>query len=88
MGLPIKQTISTAIDAVNHSVEACTAITASPYSTLLAKEAIRLVATYLPTATAQPSNLTARYWLMYASAIAGISFDLGSCISRMPSNMP
>lgn len=77
VGLPIKQTISTAIDAVNHSVEACTAITASPYSTLLAKEAIRLVATYLPTATAQPSNLTARYWLMYASAIAGISFDLG-----------
>ncbi len=76
-GLPPKQTISTSIDVLNHAIEAATTITTSPYSIVLAKEAIRLVATYLPTANAQPSNLTARYWLMYASAIAGISFDLG-----------
>ncbi len=75
--MPVKQTVSTAIDALSHAVEAATAITASPYSIVLAKEATRLVATYLPTAIAQPGNLTARYWLMYASAIAGISFDLG-----------
>ena len=41
------------------------------------KEAIRLVITYLPTAIVEPGNLTARYWLMYASAIAGISFYQG-----------
>lgn len=75
--MPTKQTISTSIDAVNHALEAATAITTSPYSIGLAKDAIRLVATYLPAAIVEPSNLTARYWLMYASAIAGISFDLG-----------
>jgi len=74
--MPLKQTISTAIDALNHAVEAATTKIASPYSIALSKEAVRLVATYLPTAIAQPGNLTARYWLMYASAIAGISFDL------------
>jgi alcohol dehydrogenase class IV len=75
--MPTRQTISTSIDAVNHALEAATAITTSPYSIGLAKDAIRLVVTYLPTAIVEPSNLTARYWLMYASAIAGISFDLG-----------
>lgn len=57
-------------------METATTIVASPYSICLSKEAVRLVATYLPTAIAQPGNLTARYWLMYASAIAGMSFDL------------
>ncbi len=75
--MPVKQTISTSIDAVNHALEAATTITTTPYSIGLARDAIRLVATYLPTAIVEPNNLTARYWLMYASAIAGISFDLG-----------
>ena len=75
--MPQKQTISTSIDAVNHALEAATTITTTPYSIGLARDAIRLVATYLPTAIVEPGNLTARYWLLYASAIAGISFDLG-----------
>jgi len=75
--MPTKQTISTSIDSINHALEAATTITTSPYYIGLAKEAIRLVITYLPTAIAEPSNLTARYWLLYASAIAGMRFDLG-----------
>jgi len=75
--MPQKQTISTSIDAINHALEAATTITTTPYSIGLARDAIRHVATYLPTAIVEPGNLTARYWLMYASAIAGISFDLG-----------
>jgi alcohol dehydrogenase class IV len=75
--MPTKQTISTSMDAVNHALEAATTISTTPYSIELSKEAIRLVITYLPTAIVEPSNLTARYWLMYASAIAGISFYQG-----------
>ncbi len=75
--MPTKQTISTAIDAFNHALEACTTITTTPYSIGLAKQAMQLVPTYLPTAIVEPNNLTARYYLMYAAAIAGISFDLG-----------
>ena len=76
LSLPPKQTVSTAMDALNHAIEAATATTASPYAVCLAKEAARLVMTYLPAAIVQPGNLTARYWLMYASAIAGVSADL------------
>lgn len=75
--LPLKQTISTSIDAINHATEAATTITTNPYSIALSREAIRLVSKYLPQAIVEPKNLVSRYWLMYASAIAGISFDIG-----------
>ena len=75
--LPEKQTQYTAADAVNHVVEAATSIAASPYTINLAKRTIELVSRYLPNAIKNPNDLTARYWLLYASAIAGISFDNG-----------
>ncbi|NKQ38729.1 MAG: iron-containing alcohol dehydrogenase [Methanosarcinales archaeon] len=75
--LPEKQTQYTAVDAVNHVVEAATSIAASPYTINLAKRTIELVSRYLPNAIKNPNDLTARYWLLYASAIAGISFDNG-----------
>ena len=75
--LPAKQTLYVSIDAVNHVTEAATSKVASPYTILLAKETIRLVAEYLPVAAADPDDLTARYYLLYASAIAGIAFDNG-----------
>ncbi|OLN26497.1 Alcohol dehydrogenase [Desulfovibrio sp. DV] len=78
ISLPAKHTVATSIDALAHALETATATTASPYSICLAKDAIRTITAFLPTAIRQPGNLTARYWLMYASAIAGISFDLGS----------
>lgn len=69
------QTIFTAIDAVNHVIEAATTTVASPYSIELARRAIELVVAYLPKAIKDPQDKIARYWLMYASLIAGISFD-------------
>ncbi|WP_029459941.1 iron-containing alcohol dehydrogenase [Solidesulfovibrio alcoholivorans] len=75
--LPPRETLFTTLDALSHALEAATAVTASPYSVVLGKEAVRLIAAYLPTALAQPEHLAARYWLLYASAIAGMSFDRG-----------
>jgi alcohol dehydrogenase len=77
VSLPVKQTVATSMDALSHALEAATAVTASPHSIALAREAVRLVAAFLPTAIVQPGNLAARYWLMYASAAAGMGFDLG-----------
>jgi len=76
-GLSADQTRYVSIDAINHVIEAATTKTASPYSIMMAKETVRLVATYLPQALAHPADLTARYYLLYASIIAGISFDNG-----------
>ncbi|OGH99236.1 MAG: alcohol dehydrogenase [Candidatus Melainabacteria bacterium GWF2_32_7] len=75
--LPNEQTLYVSIDALNHVVEAATTKVASPYSILLAKETIRLISKYLPAAIKDPNDLTARYYLLYASLIAGISFDNG-----------
>ncbi|KAF2955404.1 iron-containing alcohol dehydrogenase [Marinitoga sp. 38H-ov] len=75
--LPWSQTTYTAIDAINHVTEAATTLVASPYSILLAKETIRLISKYLPIAQENPEDLTARYYLLYASSIAGIAFDNG-----------
>ena len=78
VSLPPRYTASTALDALSHALEAATATTASPYSISLAKDAVRIIASFLPTAIRQPGNLNARYWLTYASAIAGIAIDCGS----------
>lgn len=75
--LPAEQTIYVSVDAINHVVEASTTIVTNPLAILLAKETIRLVAKYLPIAIKEPDNLTARYYLLYASLIAGTSFDNG-----------
>jgi len=76
-GLSADQTRFVSIDAVNHVVEAATTKAATPYSILLAKETIRLVAKYLPVAEKNPKDLTARYFLTYASILGGIGFDNG-----------
>ena len=78
VSLPPRHTVATALDALCHALEAATATTASPYSISLAKDAVRIIASFLPTAIRQPGNLNARYWLTYASAIAGIAIDCGS----------
>lgn len=75
--LPADQTRYVTVDALNHITEAATTKVASPYSILLAQETARLIFDYLPEALSHPNNLQARYYLLYASAIAGISFDNG-----------
>ncbi len=77
VSLPKFQTMAVSIDAVNHVFEACTTVVASPFSILLAKEVVRLVHEYLPKALADGNDLVARYYLTYASMIAGTAFDNG-----------
>ena len=76
-GLSPAQTRFVSIDAVNHCIEAATSKAANPLSVTLARETIALVAKYLPIAEANPADLEARYYLLYASMIAGVCFDNG-----------
>jgi alcohol dehydrogenase class IV len=75
--LPVDQTAYVSIDAINHVVEAATTKLGNPFAISLARETIRLVAHYLPMAQMNPKDLEARYYLLYASMIAGVSFDNG-----------
>ena len=76
-GLSREQTRFVSIDAVNHCVEAATSKAASAFSVSLAREAIALVVQYLPLAEKNPADLEARYYLLYASMLAGVCFDNG-----------
>ena len=75
--LPPHQTAYVSIDAVNHVIEASTTKLGNPFAITLAKDTIAIIAKYLPLARRNPGDLTARYHLLYASMIAGISFDNG-----------
>lgn len=75
--LPSEQTAYVSIDAVNHVIEAATTKLGNLFAITLARETISLVAHYLPLAQENPRNLEARYYLLYASMIAGVSFDNG-----------
>jgi alcohol dehydrogenase class IV len=75
--LPPDQTAYVSIDAINHVVEAATTKLGNPFAISLARETIRLVAHYLPIAQHNPKDLEARYYLLYASMIAGVAFDNG-----------
>ncbi|MEN6460599.1 MAG: iron-containing alcohol dehydrogenase [Syntrophomonas sp.] len=75
--LPPAQTRYTAVDALNHITEAATTLVTNPYVIMNAVETARLVYKYLPKVIEKPDDLTARYYLLYASMIGGICFDNG-----------
>lgn len=75
--LPVNQTAYVAVDAICHAIEGATTNLSNPFAICLAKEAIAIIAQYLPIAQQNSQDLTARYYLLYASMIAGISFDNG-----------
>lgn len=73
--LPRRQTLCTSLDALYHALESVTTELSSPYVLMLSEEAFRLVVEHLPLAMENPHSLEHRYWLLYASALAGIAID-------------
>ncbi|MBS1370528.1 MAG: iron-containing alcohol dehydrogenase [Lentisphaeria bacterium] len=76
-GLSPEQTRFVSIDAVNHVIEAATSKSTNPFAVMLGRDVIELVVRYLPYADKDPKDLNARYFLLYASMLGGISFDNG-----------
>ena len=72
------QTLYTSVDALNHVNEACSTKVTSPYVQMMAKEVGRIVFRYTKRAIDNPEDKEARYWLLYASCLAGIAFDHGA----------
>jgi len=75
--LPRNQTVYTTLDALYHAIESATTVDSPPIVAALAEEAVMYIARYLPRALENPEDLEARYWLLYASMVAGIAIDLG-----------
>lgn len=75
LGTPNKITASCGLDAFSHANEALTAMGNTPHSDVLAYEVIRRITKWLPVACKEPQNIEAREHVMFASNIAGITFN-------------
>ena len=75
LGLPPHITAATGIDAMVHVIEAYTsAHKKNPYSDMLAREALPLMATNIRTATHEGNNLAARQAMLFGACLAGQAF--------------
>ncbi len=73
---PAGVTANTGLDAFAHAAEAITANNGNPYSEVLAVEAIKRIAKYLPVAFVDGNNIEARTEMSLAANWAGIAFSL------------
>ncbi|NCE89372.1 iron-containing alcohol dehydrogenase [Pseudomonas sp. L13] len=75
MGLPPHVTAATGIDAMVHAIEAYTSkLKRNPLSSLLAREALRLLASHLDQAVHNGGNLVARQAMLLGACLAGQAF--------------
>jgi alcohol dehydrogenase class IV len=75
LGLPPAVTAATGIDAMVHAIEAYTSkLKRNPLSSLLAREALRLLADNLDQAVYNGSNLVARQAMLLGACLAGQAF--------------
>lgn len=75
LSLPAGLTACTGMDALTHAMEAYVSTPATPFSDMLALEAIRMVAANIVCATRQGENLAAREAMMLGSMMAGMAFS-------------
>ncbi len=80
--VPPHVTASTGFDVFCHAFESYLHVNASPYTDLLALEAIRLVAKYLLTVVEDGSNMEAREAMAWADSLAGL------CIANAGVTLP
>jgi len=76
LSLPPQLTAATGVDALTHAVEAYTSKAANLFTDALALEAIKIIAEYLPKVVADPGYLAGRHYLLQASTMAGIAFNI------------
>lgn len=81
VSMPPAVTASTGADAFIHAVEGHVATKSSPFSDLLALEAVRIIYENLPAAFADGQNIPARYQMAYGSMLGGIVLNLAGASS-------
>ncbi len=77
LSMPPAVTADTGIDALVHAVETYASVNATPFSDVLALEAIRLIAENLPASYAKAANIEARFNMSLAATLAGMAFTSG-----------
>ncbi len=78
LGLPPAVTSATGMDALSHGIECYTCDFHQPFNDAVALSAIELVATWLPAAYADGSNLEARTHMAHAATLGGMAYGTES----------
>ena len=76
LGLPRSLTLSTAMDAMTHAIEAMTSIMANPICDGMALQAIRMIRENLPIVAEDGKNEKARINMQVAATMAGWAFTV------------
>ena len=74
--MPREEVLCTSFDALYHAYESATTAGSPPLAQDVAEVVVRNVVRALPGASADPSYLEHRYWLMYAAMLGGVAIDL------------
>ncbi len=69
--MPRRLTASTGFDAFAHCLEAYISLAATPFSNMVAREGMSIIAEYLPQAVANGKNMAARTKMAWASLLGG-----------------
>ena len=77
LSMPPDVTANTGMDALVHAIESYVSVNTTPFTGILAIEAIRLIAYNLPAAYSKGSDVKARYHMLLAANIAGLAFGSG-----------
>jgi len=77
ISMPPTVTADTGVDALVHAIETYVSVNATPFSDILAIEAIYLIAENLPAAYAKANNVEARFNMALAATLAGLAFSSG-----------
>jgi alcohol dehydrogenase class IV len=77
LSMPPKVTADTGIDALVHAIETYVSLNATPFSDILAVEAITLIAENVTMAFAKGENVETRYDMSLAATISGLAFSSG-----------
>jgi alcohol dehydrogenase len=83
VGMPPAVTAATGVDAMTHSLESLLSRNPNPFAEAMALQVIRTVATWLPVAVADGSDLEARGQLLLASHLAGIGQASGTGVGAV-----
>ncbi|NML76097.1 iron-containing alcohol dehydrogenase [Rhizobium sp. S-51] len=76
-GLPAHITAATGMDALSHALEAYSAPSFHPMAEGIALNALRLIKTWLPVATAEGDNIEARGQMLVASGMGCVALQKG-----------
>jgi len=77
LSMPRPVTADTGFDALVHAIESYVSVNTTPFAEILAIQAVSLIAHNLPIAYSKGSNIQARYNMLLAATLAGMSFTSG-----------